>query len=188
MFRSQFLRGAGKTLHRNVPLSEIIPVKRYLEPPNFTRMPLWRSFWEGQFNSGTFAFFGKSWMTVAMVTFFLWWSRLLDPPPLERLDRYWINSPKFRILSAYHNKRRRPGFSISMLTYEIRYFFRGMDHPFALNEYKDLLFKLRENYIISQHPGVQYPYVFRQINKVKTPGDLKVNLYPPPQEQLHHHH
>eukprot|EP00923_Selenidium_pygospionis_P050618 GHVN01087590.1.p1 GENE.GHVN01087590.1~~GHVN01087590.1.p1 ORF type:complete len:197 (+),score=19.17 GHVN01087590.1:59-649(+) len=178
---------APAPLTRDVALKEILPPSKHLEPPNYLRTPLWKTVWEGQFNSGTFAFFGKSWITVAAVTAFLYWTRVFDPPPLERLDRYWLNSPKFRILSAFHNQGRRPGFAISMLTYEIRYFFRGIDHPFGMNEYKDLLFKLRENFIIESHPGVQYPYVFRQFNKVETPAKLSVNLYAPPQEQPHHH-
>ena len=34
--------------------------------------------------------------------------------------------------------------------------YRGLDHPFSLNEFKDYLFKMRENYLIQKYPGVQY--------------------------------
>ncbi|UKJ90252.2 hypothetical protein MACJ_001184 [Theileria orientalis] len=101
----------------------------------------------------------------------------LDPPPLERLDRYWLNSPKFRILSAYYNSGKRPAAKIALMTYEVRYFNRGLDHPFTMNEVKDFLFKMKENYLIENHPGVQYPNVFRQHSNVKTPATLTVNLH-----------
>eukprot|EP00918_Siedleckia_nematoides_P106038 GHVU01231470.1.p1 GENE.GHVU01231470.1~~GHVU01231470.1.p1 ORF type:complete len:184 (+),score=10.21 GHVU01231470.1:78-629(+) len=167
-------------LKKNVTFEAVIPLQRYLEQPNMLRQPLWKTFWEAQFNSRTFLFFGKSWMTFASLGLFLWWTRLFDPAPMERLDRYWLNSPQFRILSAFHNQGKRPAFSISLLTHDIRYFFRGIDHPFGLNEYKDMLFKLRENYLIEKHPGIQYPYVFRQFRAVKTPDTLEVHTYPLP--------
>ena len=31
---------------------------------------------------------------------------------------------------------------------QVRYFYRGNDHPFTLNELKDFYFKLRENWLI----------------------------------------
>lgn len=83
-------------------------------------------------------------------------------------------SAKFRILSAFHNPGKRPGLKISLMTYEARYFYRGLDHPFSLNEIKDFLFKLRENYLINTYEGIQFPFVFRQFNRVQTPGTLEV--------------
>lgn len=64
---------------------------------------------------------------------------------------------------------------ISLMTYEVRYFFRGLDHPFGLSEIKDFLFKLREKQMIDRYHGVQFPFVFRQFNRVQTPGTLEVS-------------
>ncbi|BAM39975.1 conserved hypothetical protein [Theileria orientalis strain Shintoku] len=164
-------------LKRNVAFSEIIKPRWVLEPPNYTRTPLWRQFLEVQFTSRNFFVFGSTWAALASFGFLLWYSRLLDPPPLERLDRYWLNSPKFRILSAYYNSGKRPAAKIALMTYEVRYFNRGLDHPFTMNEVKDFLFKMKENYLIENHPGVQYPNVFRQHSNVKTPATLTVNLH-----------
>ncbi len=38
--------------------------------------------------------------------------------------------------------------NISLL--QLRYYYRGNDHPFTLNEIKDYYFKLRENYLIQE--------------------------------------
>lgn len=165
-------------LTKNVKFDDILKPRWHLECPNYLRIPLWKNYFESQFCNGNFFIFGGSWTTVVSITALLLWSRLLDPPPMERLDRYWINSPKFRILSAYHNPGKRPGLRISELTYSIRYYFKQNDHPFNLNEYKDIFFKLRENYFIALHKGIQYPYVFRQFNRVQTPAELKVHVYP----------
>lgn len=148
-----------------------------LETPNYSRTPLWRQFFESQFASRNFFFCGSAWTAIASFAFFMWYSRIFDPPPNERLDRYWLNSPKFRILSAYYNPGKRPGAKISQMTYDSRYFHKGKDHPFAINEIKDYLFKLRENYLIESHPGVQYPNVFRQHRNVKTPATFQVHLH-----------
>ncbi|KAF8820995.1 hypothetical protein IE077_002582 [Cardiosporidium cionae] len=167
-------------LSRNIPLKEILPLRWLLESPNYLRIPLWKQYWEAQFANRSFFFFGNAWTAPVSFAFFLWASRIFDPPPKERLDKYWFNSPKFRILSAFHNPGKRPAVKISLMTYEVRYFNRGLDHPFSLNEIKDFWYKIKENYLIEKHPGVQFPYVFRQFNNVKTPGVLKVqqNCFP----------
>ncbi|AFZ79128.1 hypothetical protein BEWA_019740 [Theileria equi strain WA] len=164
-------------LRRNVSFGEVIKPKWVLEPPNYTRTPLWRQFFETQFSSRNFFIFGSTWAAITSFGFLMWYSRVFDPPPLERLDKYWLNSPKFRILSAFYNQGKRPGAKISLMTYEVRYFDRGHDHPFTINEVKDFLFKVKENYLIENHPGVQYPHVFRQHSNVKTPATLHVNLH-----------
>lgn len=94
-------------LSKNIGFSEIFSTGRYLELPNYVRQPLWKSWWEAQFNNRTFLFFGKSWMAAASLVAFLYWTRLfgesratsstnqyvnVDPPPKERLDKYWFNS------------------------------------------------------------------------------------------------
>eukprot|EP00922_Rhytidocystis_sp_ex-Travisia-forbesii_P060419 GHVS01089555.1.p1 GENE.GHVS01089555.1~~GHVS01089555.1.p1 ORF type:complete len:250 (+),score=31.05 GHVS01089555.1:160-909(+) len=169
----------------SLQFSEVVKPQWLLEEPNFIRRPIWRQWWEAQFSSRALFVLGSSWASFLTLTGVLWWSRLLDPPPPERYDLYWYNSPKFRIMSARENPGSRPGLTISQLTWTARYNNRGMDHPFSLNELKDSLFKLRENLIIQAHPGVQYPYVFKNINSVQTPATLKVPLYPLPQKANH---
>ncbi|EPR59767.1 putative transmembrane protein [Toxoplasma gondii TgCatPRC2] len=178
---------AAKTLERNVPMKEILQPLWVVEPPNFLRQPVWKQFWEAQFANRSFFFFGNAWTSAAAFAFFIWWSRVFDPPPKERLDRYWLNSPKFRILSAFHNPGKRPGLKISLMTYEARYCYRGLDHPFTLNEMKDFLFKLREQYLVNKYEGIQFPFVFRQFNRVSTPGTLEVHTSPALQQQPHFH-
>lgn len=178
---------APEVLERNVEMKEILHPRWVLEPPNFLRQPLWKQFWEAQFANRSFWFFGNAWTSAAAFTAFLWWSRVFDPPPKERLDRYWLNSPKFRILSAFHNPGKRPGLKISLMTYEARYCYRGLDHPFTLNEMKDFLFKLREQFLVSKYEGIQFPFVFRQYNRVSTPGVLAVHVSPELQKTPHFH-
>eukprot|EP00921_Rhytidocystis_pertsovi_P015407 GHVQ01024490.1.p1 GENE.GHVQ01024490.1~~GHVQ01024490.1.p1 ORF type:complete len:206 (-),score=19.01 GHVQ01024490.1:544-1161(-) len=172
-------------LNKNLLFSDIVRPKWLLEEQNFLRQPLWKQWWEAQFNARTLWILGCSWASLLTVTSFLWWSRVFDPPPPERYDRYWYNSAKFRIISARENPGKRPAHTISLLTYNTRYYHRGLDHPFGLNEMKDVLFKLRENFLIERYPGVQYPYVYRQFNRVTTPGTLKVPVYPLPLKRSH---
>lgn len=172
-------KGVAPTpLTRNIKFTEVFTRGSYLNTPNYVRRPLWKSFWEAQFNGRTFLFFGKSWMALGSLVAFLYWTRIFDPPPKERLDKYWLNSPKFRILSAFHNPGKRPAFKVSCLTYNTRYYHRGIDHPFGVNEWKDNLFKLHEQFTIEEHPGVQYPYVHRQFRRVSTSDPLLVHTYP----------
>lgn len=178
---------APTPLARNVKMSEILSPRWVLEPPNFLRRPLWRQWWEAQFANRSFFFFGNAWTSAAAFAAFLWWSRVFDPPPKERLDRYWLNSPKFRIISAFHNPGKRPALKISLMTYEVRYCYRGLDHPFTINEIKDFLFKLREQHLVNYFHGVQFPFVFRQFNRVKTPATLEVHTSPVPQQLPHFH-
>lgn len=173
-------RSSPSPLSKNVKFSEIFITGNYLQPPNYVRHPLWKSWWEAQFNNRTFFLFGKSWMAATSLLIFLCWTRIFDPPPKERLDKYWLNSPKFRILTSYHNPGKRPAYKISCLTFNTRYYHRGIDHPFGINEWKDHLFKLHEQFVIEQNPGVQYPYVHRQFNRVQTPDVLEVHKYPSP--------
>ena len=72
---------------------------------------------------------------------------------------------------------------------QVRYLFRGYDHPFTLNETKDFLFKLRENWVIQSGENIQYPYVFKQFTNAPS-GVLNVHPYPripsPPHFGGHH--
>merc|ERR1711924_483900 len=83
------------------------------------------------------------------------------------------------IQSAYANPGTRPAFKIAQEQPKLRYIYRGLDHPFTLNEFKDYLFKMRENYLIQKYPGVQYPYVFKQMMPETTPDPLRA---PVPQD------
>uniref|UniRef100_A0A1E1X146 Uncharacterized protein n=1 Tax=Amblyomma aureolatum TaxID=187763 RepID=A0A1E1X146_9ACAR len=179
MLRSslQLLAPSHNSTSYTVKFSSIFKPRWIIESPNYTRVSLGRQFFEGQFISRNFFIFGGTWTAIASFGLFLWQSRTFDAAPRERLDRYWLNSPKCRILSAVYNPGKRPASVLSLMTYEARYFDRGHDHPFNVNEIKDYLFKLKENYLIENHPGVQYPHVFRQHGNVRTPAQLIVNIH-----------
>merc|ERR1712226_1304124 len=99
--------------------------------------------------------------------------------PIERREKYYMHSPKFRLQSAYANPGTRPAAKIAQEQAKVRYFHRGYDHPFTLNELKDFYFKLRENWLIQHYPGIQYPFVHRQMIPEQTEDPLKVPLYEP---------
>jgi hypothetical protein len=44
----------------------------------------------------------------------------------------------------------------------------------GINEWKDNLYKLREDFLIHEFPGIQYPYIFKQFPHVKTPDPFLV--------------
>lgn len=52
--------------------------------------------------------------------------------------------------AAYANPGTRPAAKIAQEQAKLRYFYRGNDHPFSLNEQKDYYFKLRENLLIQE--------------------------------------
>jgi len=92
---------------------------------------------------------------------------------VERQDKYYMNGAKFRLQSAYFNPGKRPAFKIAQEQGKLRYYYRGFDHPFSINETKDLLWKLRENWIIQTYPGIQYPNVSRQMMPSNLPPVIK---------------
>lgn len=167
-----------KQLTRQIPLSEIFPYEaNLLYYPNYQRIPLSRAFFEAQFCARNFGFFGTSWTSFLSLLLVIWYCRAFDPAPNERIDRYWLHSPKFRILVAQKSPGRRPGYAIAFISSTIRYIFRGLDHSLSINERKDLLFKLKESYLVEINPTIQYPYLFRQLNKVHTKDPHNIHIY-----------
>lgn len=72
-----------------------------------------------------------------------------------------------------------------LFSLQIRYFYRGFDHPYTINEAKDQLWKLRENWIIQNYPGVQYPYVSKQMMPPQLPDKMYKIATPDASEAKH---
>eukprot|EP01070_Trichotokara_eunicae_P009437 Trichotokara_eunicae@DN6082_c0_g1_i1.p1 len=81
-------------------------------------------------------------------------------------------SAKFRMLTALYNPGKRPAYKISCLRFNTQYYHRGVNQPFGINEWKDLIYKLREQILIKQRPTIQYPAMHRQVNEVSTPSEF----------------
>lgn len=96
-----------------------------------------------------------------------------------------MHSPKFRMQTAYANPGTRPAAKIAQEQAKVRYFHRGNDHPFTLNEVKDFYFKLRENWLIQHYPGIQYPFVYKQMTPAQTDEPLKVPVSDPLKSHPH---
>lgn len=152
--------------------------------PNLRRQPFLKFFWQQQFVNR------QHFLSMHHVGFiglfaFVWWLGWFDTAPVERQDKYYMNGAKFRLQSAYFNPGRRPAFKIAQEQAKIRYYYRGFDHPFSLNETKDLLWKLRENWIIQTYPGIQYPNVARQMMPTDLPAVIKTTATIDPDEAHH---
>ncbi|CEM25916.1 unnamed protein product [Vitrella brassicaformis CCMP3155] len=163
------------------------PVAFWLQIHNPTRMPFWSRVWEQQFENRQLL--GLGWtgpfLTMALVAL----TGMYGPAPMDRADLSWMNSLRFRMRTAYINEGRRPAYEIEKVRGDIRYMYRGIDHNYTLNEKYDLLFKLRENYLIERHPGIQYPFVYRQFNKLsEQPDTFFARTYPTPQASPHFEH
>jgi hypothetical protein len=61
------------------------------------------------------------------------------------------------------NEGTRPAYKIAQEQGKIRYFYRGLDAPYSISESRDLLWKMRDNWLIQQFPAM-YP-------KLKVDGD-----------------
>jgi len=177
------LRRAVVPLQANVKPEEFISgswggIDGAFQIPNFRRAPFWKYFWTQHFVTRQHIFNIHHTGYIVLCGFF-WYSGMFDTAPVERREKYYMHSPKFRLQSAYANPGTRPAAKISQEQAKIRYFHKGFDHPFTMNELKDFYFKLRENYLIQQYPGIQYPFVHRQIIPEKTNEPLWVHLDDP---------
>ena len=152
--------------------------------PNLTRQPFWKFAWQQQFVNRQFGF-SMHFVGLAGVVAFFWVTGMFAPAPVERRDRYLMNGARFRLQTAYNNPGKRPAFKIAQEQGKIRYYYRGLDHAFSLNEQKDLLWKLRENWIIQRYPGIQYPNVARQMSPVGLPDVLHTTATIDPTEAGH---
>lgn len=189
-FRTAIRREIAK-LSRNITADEIIgpqggTIHGIFEIPNFRRMPFWQYIWTQNFVNRQHVFNVHHSGYIAVCVFF-WWCGALDTAPLERQDKYYMHSAKFRMQTAYANPGTRPAAKIAQEQGKLRYFYRGNDHPYTLNETKDYYFKLKENHLIQEYPGVQYPFVYRQMMPEEVDDPLKVDCYPLPQATPHFH-
>mmetsp|Transcript_37585 Transcript_37585/g.82216 ORF Transcript_37585/g.82216 Transcript_37585/m.82216 type:complete len:192 (+) Transcript_37585:49-624(+) len=184
---------AARVLSRNIKPQEFISslgaggaITGGLSFPNLRRAPFWKFFWTQNFVARQHVFSLHHTGMITACVFFWWWGAF-DTAPIERRDQYYMNGPRFRMHSAYANPGRRPAAKIALEQGKVRYLFRGNDHPFTVNEQKDFLYKLRENFLIQEYPGVQYPYVFKQECPSELPSVLEVKPYAAIPEQPHHH-
>merc|ERR1719195_485018 len=180
---SRAARSAVAPLARNIKPEEFISAQGgglhgAFEIPNYRRAPFWKYFWAQHFVTRQHVFNVHHTGYIVLAAFF-WWTGAFATAPIERREKYYMHSPKFRLQTAYANPGTRPAANIAQEQAKVRYFFRGYDHPFTLNELKDLYFKLRENWLIQHYPGIQYPFVYRQMIPEKTDEPLKVPLYDP---------
>merc|ERR1711862_1045677 len=65
---------------------------------------------------------------------FFFWTGAFSTAPIERQEKYYMHTPKFRLRSAYANPGTRPAAKIAQEQAKIRYFHRGYDHPFTVDE------------------------------------------------------
>lgn len=178
-------------LTKNIQTSDILganggSLHGIFEVPNFRRAPFWSYIWTQNFVNRQFLFNIHHSGYIA-VTLFFYWCGCLDTAPLERREKHYLHSAKFRMQTAYSNPGTRPAARIALEGGKLRYFYAGNDTPFTLNETKDLYFKLRENWLIQSYAGVQYPFVYRQMTPAETDSPLRVDCYPLPQAQPHFH-
>ncbi|CAE8724140.1 unnamed protein product [Polarella glacialis] len=170
-------------LERNIKPDEFISfngggLHGAFEIPNYRRAPFWKYFWVQHFVARQHVFNVHHTGYIVLCVFF-WWTGAFSTAPIERREKYYMHSPKFRLQTAYANPGTRPAAKIAQEGAKVRYFYRGHDHPFTLNELKDYYFKLRENWLIQHYPGIQYPFVYRQMVPEKTDEPLKVPVSDP---------
>eukprot|EP00435_Cladocopium_sp_Y103_P010978 s945_g2.t2 len=180
---SRIARSAIAPLERNIKPDEFISfngggLHGAFEIPNYRRAPFWKYFWAQHFVTRQHVFNVHHTGYIVLCVFF-WWTGAFSTAPMERREKYYMHSPKFRLQTAYANPGTRPAAKIAQEQAKVRYFYRGHDHAFTLNEMKDFYFKLRENWLIQHYPGIQYPFVHRQMIPEKTAEPLKVPISDP---------
>ncbi|EER05528.1 conserved hypothetical protein [Perkinsus marinus ATCC 50983] len=182
---------APRVLARNIKPTEFImklgaggAIEGGFKIPNLRRAPFWKFIWTQQFVARQH-FFSVHHAGLLFSMAFFWWTGWFDTAPVERRDKYYMNGAKFRLQSAYHNPGTRPAYKIAQEQAKIRYFYRGFDHPYTINEAKDQLWKLRENWIIQNYPGVQYPYVSKQMMPPQLPDKMYKIATPDASEAKH---
>lgn len=113
--------------------------------PNLRRTGFFKYMWQQQFvdRQAVFSLHHVGYLGVCL--FFIWvgW---FNTAPKDRQDKYYMNSDQFRLRSALANPDTRPAFKIAQEQAKIRAYYRGFDDPFAIDEAKDLLFKLRDKW------------------------------------------
>jgi len=154
--------------------------------PNLKRAPFWQFIWQQHFINRQHGF-NTHYSGMLVFLGFCWWTGMFDTAPLERRDKYYMQSAKYRMHCAYVNPGKRPAAKIAVEQAKVRYLFRGYDHPFTMNETKDFFFKLRENWVIQSGENIQYPYVFKQFTSAPG-GTLDVHPYPRIPQAPHFNH
>lgn len=130
--------------------------------PNLRRASFGKFFWQQQFVNRQ-AVFSVHHVGFIGVCAFFWWTGWFDTAPIERRDKHYMNGDKFKLQCALMNEGTRPAYKIAQEQGKIRYFYRGLDAPYTISESRDLLWKMRDNWLIQQYPSM-YP-------KLKVDGD-----------------
>jgi len=146
------------------------------EIPNFRRASFWSYFWTQHFVTRQHVFNIHHSGYIVLCGFF-WWCGAFDTAPIVRQEKFYMHSPKFRLQTMYVNPGTRPAAKIAQEQAKIRYYYKGFDHPYTMNELKDLFFKLRENVLVQTYPGIQYPYVYKNMTPAETESPIPVGLY-----------
>ena len=130
--------------------------------PNLRRASFGKFFWQQQFVNRQHVFSVHHVGFIAVCAFF-WWTGWFDTAPIERRDKHYMNGDKFKLQCALMNEGTRPAYKIAQEQGKIRYFYRGLDAPYTISEARDLMWKMRDNWLIQQYPSM-YP-------KLKVDGD-----------------
>merc|ERR1711904_372621 len=96
--------------------------------PNYTRAPFWKYFWVQNFvtRQHVFSLHHVGFIGIAG---FCWWVGWFQTAPVQRRDKYYMNSAKFRIQSAYANPGTRPAFKIAQEQAKLRYMYSTRKAP-----------------------------------------------------------
>merc|ERR1712232_656862 len=72
------------------------------EIPNYRRAPFWKFFWAQHFVTRQHIFNVHHTGYIVLCVFF-WWTGAFATAPIERREKYYMHSPKFRLQTAYAN-------------------------------------------------------------------------------------
>lgn len=80
--------------------------------PNLRRAPFWRYVWQQQFvdRQHLFSVHHVGFMGVCL---FFWWVGWFDTAPIERRDKFYMNSERFKLHCAMFNEGARPAYKIA---------------------------------------------------------------------------
>merc|ERR1719148_671267 len=114
---SRAARNVVAPLARNIKPEEFISARGgglhgAFEIPNYRRAPFWKYFWAQHFVTRQHVFNVHHSGYIVLCIFF-WWTGAFATAPMERREKYYMHSPKFRLQSAYANPGTRPAAKIA---------------------------------------------------------------------------
>merc|ERR1711862_778000 len=87
----EFISGRGGGLHGAFEIS------------NYRRAPFWKFFWAQHFVTRQHVFNIHHTGYIVLCVFF-WWTGAFATAPMERREKYYMHSPKFRLQSALQTR------------------------------------------------------------------------------------